>query len=651
MEILNDKYLKILSKHYPTISDVSTEIINLNAILNLPKGTEHFLTDINGESEAFEHVLRNASGAVKRKINKAFKDTLSIEEKNMLATLVYYPKEKIKNIKKNEKNMEKWYRRNIYRLIILCRAAGYKYTRSKVRKSIPSHFQYIIEELFHEKEDNKMKTLYYYSIIDGIIDIDRADEFIITIAKVIRQLVVDHLHIIGDIFDRGQGAHKVMDTLKSHHSVDIQWGNHDILWMGAASGSLACIANALRIAFRYGTLDTLEIGYGINLSPLVRFTLKHYLDNSNSKFKSKVKKKDFKQRDIDLMSRMQKAIAIIQFKLEGQIIKRRPELKMGNRLLLDKIDLKNGTITIENIEYDINDTDFPTLNLDSPYELNTEEIEVMDRLKDSFIHSDKLQSHVKFLYKKGSMYKVFNDNLLYHACIPMTENGEFKSFEIENKKLNGKELLDYFDKMVNNAYFLKTSLEKEKALDMVWYLWCGENSPLFGKEKMATFERYFIEDKALYEELKNPYYKLRNKKTICNKILSEFGLTSKNSHIINGHVPVKVTEGESPIKADGKLIAIDGGFSKAYQGVTGIAGYTLIYNSQGMVLVSHEPFSTKKESIEKNLDMLPTTEFIEYDRKRVYVGDTDTGKRIKSEIIVLKNLLEAYKSKKIKQQL
>lgn len=651
MEIINEKYLKLLSKHYPTISDVSTEIINLTAILNLPKGTEHFLTDIHGESEAFEHVLRNASGAVKRKINKAFQEELSLEEKKKLATLVYYPKEKLEEIKKTQKDLTAWYRENIYRLIILCRKAAYKYTRSKVRKAIPKHFQYIIEELFHEKEENKMKTAYYYSIIEGIIEIKRADEFIITIAEVIKQLIVDHLHIIGDIYDRGQGAHKVMETLRQHHSVDVQWGNHDILWMGAASGALACIANALRIAFRYGTLETLETGYGINLSPLVRFTLKHYPEYVNSKFTSKVKKKNFKQRDIDLMSRMQKAIAMIQFKLEGQIIKRRPELQMEDRLLLHKIDLEKGTIAIDGRTYTLNDTDFPTLNLDEPYQLTVEEKEVMNRLKESFLHSDKLQSHVRFLYKKGSMYKVYNDNLLYHACIPMTKDGAFKSFEMDGKKLKGKALLDYFDTMVNRAFFLEPSEAKEKALDMVWYLWCGENSPLFGKEKMATFERYFIDDKAVHQEEKNPYYQLRNKKHVCNKILYEFGLTRDNCHIVNGHVPVKVTEGESPIKADGKLIAIDGGFSKAYQGVTGIAGYTLIYNSQGMVLVSHEPFQSKRDSVEKDLDMIPTTEFIEYDRPRIYVGDTDTGMRIKSEITVLKKLLEAYRSKKIKQQI
>jgi len=650
MRKMDEQYLKLISKHYPSISNVSTEIINLKAILNLPKGTEHFLTDIHGEAEAFDHVIRNASGVIKRKINDAFKKTLSTEEKKILATVVYYPKAKLSYVKSIEKDMNEWYKNIIYQLVVLCRAAGYKYTRSKVRKAIPSHFRYIIEELFHEKEENKMKSAYYQSIIDSIIEVGRADRFIITIAEVIRRLVIDHLHIVGDIYDRGQGAHLIMDTLMKHHSLDIQWGNHDILWMGAASGSMACMANVIRISLRYDTLGTLENAYGINLSPLVRFTLEHYEADQISPFTAKVQKKTVKEKDINLMSRMQKAIAVMQFKLEGQIVKRQEDFKMNDRLLLSQMDLKKGTVLIDGKSYALKDTVFPTVDPENPYKLTLEEEEVMEKLKDAFTHSEKLQSHAKFLNKQGSMYKVFNKNLLYHACIPMTSTGDFKTLTIEGKTYKGKALLDFFDQAVNQAYYSKDVDEKEEALDLMWYLWCGETSPLFGKKKMATFERYFIEDKSVHKEEKNAYYNLRHEAETCNKILNAFGLMEDHCHIVNGHVPVKVKKGESPIKGGGKLIAIDGGFSKAYQGVTGIAGYTLIYNSQGMVLVSHEAFNSKKDAIEKDLDMLPTTEFVQVDRPQMFVADTDIGKKIQSEIDVLKVLLEMYYNKRIKQK-
>jgi len=650
MSVADERYLKLISKHFPTISAVSTEIINLKAILNLPKGTEHFLTDIHGEAEAFDHVIRNASGVIKRKINDAFKDTISPEEKKILATVVYYPKEKLSYVKTLEADLDEWYEKIIYQLVVLFRAAGYKYTRSKVRKAIPEHFRYIIEELFHEREENKMKSAYYQSIIDSIIKVGRADNFIVTIAEVIRRLVIDHLHIVGDIYDRGQGAHLIMDTLINHHSLDIQWGNHDILWMGAASGSMACMANVIRISLRYDTLGTLENAYGINLSPLVRFTLEKYKDEQISPFTAKAQRKTVKEKDIHLMSRMQKAIAVIQFKLEGQIIQRRPDFKMDNRLLLSQMDLEKGTVIIDSKEYLLKDTSFPTIDLENPYALTADEEDVMDKLKDAFVHSEKLQSHVRFLNKKGSMYKVFNKNLLYHACIPMTSDGSFKGFVIDGKTYKGKELLDYFDDAVNTAYYSKDKKAKEKALDLMWYLWCGETSPLYGKKKMATFERYFIEDSSIHKEKKNAYYNLRHEEKTCNQILEAFGLTDDHCHIVNGHVPVQVKKGESPIKGGGKLIAIDGGFSKAYQGVTGIAGYTLIYNSQGMVLVSHEAFNSKDNAIEKDLDMLPTTEFVQVDRPQMFVADTDIGKKIQSEIEVLNKLLEAYQNKSIKQQ-
>ncbi|MGB3368569.1 MAG: fructose-1,6-bisphosphatase [Acidaminobacteraceae bacterium] len=645
------KYLKLLSNQYPTINSVSTEIINLSAILKLPKGTEHFLTDIHGEHEAFDHVLRNASGVIKRKINDAFKETLSYDEKQMLATLIYYPKEKLEIIRRSEIDMDTWHRVILHRLIILCRAAAYKYTRSKVRKLLPENFAYIIEELFHENEDSEMKQSYFQSIIDTMIDIECADEFIIELCKLIRELVIDRLHIIGDIYDRGPGAHIIMDLLKEHHSIDIQWGNHDILWMGAASGCEACIANTLRIALRYGNLETLEDGYGINLSPLIRFTIDLYNDKYPKSFRAKVKGREFKEKDIDLLSRMQMAIAIIQLKLEGQIIKRRPEFNMDNRLFLDTLDLENATVVINSKVYDINSTNFPTIDMEDPYKLSDEENMVMSKLKASFVNSEKLNKHVKFLYNKGSMYSTYNNNLLFHGCVPLDEKGEFAEFYVNEKSYSGKVLMDYFESMSRKAYFSTCEYEKSVALDNIWYVWCGELSTLFGKSKMATFERYYIEDSSSHLEIKNSYFELRDSDEICIKILNEFGLNSRNSHIINGHVPVKVKTGEIPVKANGKLIAIDGGFSKAYQNETGIAGYTLIFNSRGMMLVEHKAFESKDISINEDRDMLPTKVFIEKDQPRMYVGDTDIGCEIKDNIKALKELLKAYKSGHINEKI
>lgn len=645
----NLKYLKLLAKQYPTVEAVSTEIINLGAIINLPKGTEHFLTDIHGEHEAFDHAMRNASGVVKRKIEDTFGDKLSISDKNTLATLVYYPKEKLRLIKGQVHSTEKWYKETIYQLVLLCRAAGYKYTRSKVRKSLPETFSYIIEELFHEKENSEMKTTYYQSIINSIIETDCAEEFIIAICEVIRRLVVDRLHIIGDIYDRGAGAHIVLDVLEKHHSVDIQWGNHDILWMGAAAGSEACIANALRIAIRYGNLETIEDGYGINLSPLIRFTYETYDGPYADPFKTKVKNSTFKDSYIDLLSRMQKALAIIQFKLEGQIIRRRPEFNMNNRLVLDKLDVQAGTVEIDGVVYEMNDTYLPTIDPNDPYKMTEEEIEVLTKLKHSFLHSEKLRKHTKFLYKKGNMHLVHNNNLLYHGCMPLTESGELAEYKVGDHGVSGKALYDYFEAMSRKAYFEAKGPAKEEAIDVIWYTWCGALSPLFGKEKMATFERYFINDKAAHTEKKNAYYEYRNKETSCIKILKEFGLDSDHSHIINGHVPVKTVKGEVPIKAAGKLIAIDGGFAKAYQRETGIAGYTLIFNSRGMALVAHQPFKSKESAIVENQEHLPTPVFIEKDHPRMYVGDTDEGKEMKESIVALKELLKAYRNGSITQ--
>ena len=660
-------YLKLLSKQFPTVDAVSSEIVNFSAIINLPKGTEHFLADIHGEYEAFEHVMRNASGVVKRKIDDTFGDTLTDAQKKELATLVYYPQEKIalqkntiahfpedepgEHAAQNPKDtaLLEWYEIVMIRLIRLCRQSAYKYTHSKVRKAIPQHFQYIIEELLYENEHSVMKQGYYQGIVDSILAIDRTDDFIVVLAELIRKLVVDHLHIVGDIYDRGYGAHQVMDTLIKHHSVDIQWGNHDVLWIGAACGSEVCMADALRVSLRYANLETIEEGYGLNLAPLVRLALDHYQGAYAPTFQVKVKQTNLREKDLDLLSRMQKAIAVIQMKLEGQLIMRRPELQLADRQFLHLIDFQAGTVTLNGQVYQLVDADFPTVDPQQPYELTKDEQNVVNKLKASVQHSTDLQKHARFLIDKGSMYKVYNGNLLYHACIPLTEEGGFQEFELCGRTLKGKALLDGFDEMVRKAYYAQDSQEKAQALDVVWYLWCGANSPLFGKSKMATFERYFIAEKETHKEVKNPYYTLRDDESICMRILGEFGLNAATSHIINGHVPVKVTAGEAPIRANGKLITIDGGFAKAYQKQTGIAGYTLIFNSQGMHLVSHKPFESKERAIREDLDILPTSVFIEKNQERMLVGDTDIGVGLKADIVTLKCLLEAYRDGSVKE--
>jgi fructose-1,6-bisphosphatase-3 len=647
-------YLKLLSQQYPTIEAVSEEIVNLSAIVNLPKGTEHFLADIHGEHEAFDHVMRNPSGVVRRKIDDTFGDTLTEEEKKELATLVYYPKERIllkasAIAEADRKLLDQWYETMLYRLIKLCRQAGYKYTRSKVRKQIPQHFQYIVEELLHEDRDNPMKRGYYKGIIDSMLEIDRADDFIIVLADLIRRLVVDHLHIIGDIYDRGSGAHHVMNTLMEHHSVDIQWGNHDVLWIGAACGSEICMADALRLSLRYAVMETLTDGYGINLGPLVRLAASHYQGEPAPTFRVKSKAPEYRDKDLDLFSRMQKAIAVIALKLEGQLIRRRPELELSHRSLLDKIDYRTGIITLEGKTYPLTDTDFPTVDPAHPYELISDEQYVVDHMKSSFLHSVTLQNHARFLIDRGSMYKVHNGNLLYHGCIPMTAEGELESFELMGKPLKGKALLDAFDATVRRAYYARDE-EKDYALDVMWYLWCGEKSPLFGKNRMATFERYFIGEKETHKEIKDPYYSFRDNGEATAMILREFGLNPSKAFLINGHVPVKVKAGELPIKGGGRLITIDGGFSAAYHKETGIAGYTLILNSQGMHLVSHQPFETKEKAILEGFDSIPTSVFTEHDRPQMLVGDTDVGAGLKESILALKDLLAAYRSGTVRQK-
>ncbi len=645
------RYLELLSGTFPTISAASTEIINLEAILNLPKGTEHFLTDIHGEYEAFQHVLRNASGVIKRKVNDIFGNTLRESEKKDLCTLIYYPEQKLEIALSNEKDIDDWYKITLHQLIQICRNVSSKYTRSKVRKSLPPDFSYIIEELLHESQVRPNKHDYFNGIISTIITIGRAKEFIIAICNVIQRLTIDTLHIVGDIYDRGPGAHDIMDILCGYHSFDIQWGNHDILWMGAAAGNQSCIANVIRICTRYANLETLEDGYGINLLPLATFAMDVYKDDPCKSFKSKVSKDNpYKEKQLKLMGQMHKAISIIQFKLEGELVKNHPEFKLSHRRLLDKIDYEKGTININGTEYALNDSHFPTIDPKNPYKLTDEERDLVKRLTSSFINSEKLERHIRCLYSKGSLYLKRNSNLLYHASIPMDENGDFRKVTIEGEQYSGKSLLDKIDRVTREAYFNKRNTrEKNYAIDFMWYLWCGADSPLFDKDKMATFERYFIDDKSSHKEIKGYYYTLMDSEEICDKILSEFGLDPSNSHIINGHVPVKTLKGENPIKANGKLLVIDGGFSKAYQPETGIAGYTLIYNSYGLQLIQHEPFESTQKAIEEGMDIISTTLIVELTAKRLRIRDTDKGDELARQIHDLQHLLVAYRKGLIKE--
>ncbi len=645
------KYFRLLAKQYPNIALAATEIINLEAILNLPKGTEHFLSDIHGEYEPFVHVLRNGSGVVKRKIEDLFCKSLLESDIKSLATLIYYPEQKLDIVLKEERNIDDWYKITLNRLIEICRFCSSKYTRSKVRKALPADFAYIIEELLHEQFNGIDKEEYYDRIITTIIDIGRAKEFIIALSKLIQRMIIDRLHIIGDIYDRGPRPDIIIDTLMEYHSVDIQWGNHDMLWMGAAAGVRTCVANVLRISTRYANLDLVEEIYGINLLPLATFALKYYRDDPCESFIPKVKEDDpAANQEVDLVSKMHKAITILQFKLEKEIIDRRPEFELEERLLLDKIDYEKGTIILNGTEYKLNDNNFPTIDHKDPYKLTEEESVLIDKLVYSFVNSDKLQKHVRFLFSKGNMYLKFNSNLLFHGCIPLDDDGNLKSMWIQGEEYESKRLLEKFDSLSREGYFEKVgSEEKTYGMDIMWYLWTGPVSPLFGKKKMATFERYFIDDEIAHIEQKTGYYKLRDREEMCDMILREFGLDPSESRIINGHVPVKKKNGESPIKANGKMIVIDGGFSKAYQKQTGIAGYTLIYNSYGLQLVSHEHFSSTEESIMKEKDILSTTLVVEQKLKRKTVEDTDIGKELQVQIKDLKELLLIYRKGIIKE--
>ena len=633
------KYLELLSKTFKNIAETSTEIINLQAIMNLPKGTEHFMTDIHGEYEAFNHVLRNGSGTIRNKIQEAYGDSLTENEKKELASIIYYPKEKVELMQnKDNFNTEKWMITIIYRLIEICKVVCSKYTRSKVRKAMTKDFEYILQELLYEKKELANKKEYFDSIVDTIISIDRGKEFIIAISNLIQRLNIDHLHIVGDIYDRGPFPHLIMDTLTEYNNLDIQWGNHDILWIGAALGNKACIANVIRICCRYNNNDILEEAYGINLLPFATFAMKYYGNDPCKRFRAK------EGVDSDLIAQMHKAISIIQFKVEGLYSERNPELEMSSRESLKHIDYKKGTINLNGVEYPLNDTNFPTVNPENPLELLEEEAELLDKLQASFLGSEKLQKHMQLLFSKGGMYLKYNSNLLFHACIPMEENGEFSELYVEDGYYKGKALLDKIDNIVRQAYYDRKNVEvNKKHRDFIWYLWAGRLSPLFGKDVMKTFERYFIDDKATHKETKNPYHKLVNDEKICDKIFENFGLNPRTSHIINGHIPVKVKEGESPIRANGKLLIIDGGFSRAYQSTTGIAGYTLTYNSYGMKLASHLKFTSKEAAIKDGTDMISSHIIVETKSKRMKVKDTDIGKSIQTQINDLKKLLKAYR--------
>lgn len=647
---LEKRYLARLSDLYPTIAAASTEIINLQAILNLPKGTEHFLTDVHGEYEAFSHVLKNGSGAVRRKIEDVLGNTMSARDKRSLATLIYYPRAKMELIRQTETNMEDWYRVHLYLLIEVAKRAASKYTRSKVRKALPKDFAYVIEELITEKAEVNDKESYYNEIISTIIRIGRAEDFIEAISELIQRLVVDHLHIVGDIYDRGPGPHIIMDKLMSYHFLDIQWGNHDVLWMGAAAGQRGCIANVIRICARYGNLDILEDGYGINLLPLATFALRVYGEDPCSCFRLKAGGgTDTDEMQMNL--RIHKAISIIQFKVEGQIIRRQKSFHLEDRALLHRIDFERGTIELKGKTYPLLDTVFPTVDPEDPYALTPEEEEIMTRMEKAFLHCEKLQKHMRFLLTRGSLYKVYNGNLLYHGCVPLTEEGRLKEIEVFGKTYRGRELYDVLDSYVRKGFFALDEKERQDGKDIMWYIWLHPDSPLFGKDKMATFERYLLEDAETHIEKKNPYYSLLENEHVIDRILAEFGLNPALSHIVNGHVPVKRKDGENPVKCGGKVLVIDGGFSKAYQKETGIAGYTLIFNSYGLRLVAHEPFESTETAIEQEKDIHSETMIVKRMQERLLVGDTDIGRELKGQVEDLERLLTAYRNGEIREKL
>ncbi len=647
------RVLELLSQNFGNISTAATEIINLEAILNLPKGTEHFIADIHGESEAFRHILKNASGNIKRKVNEIFSTSLREDDIRQLCSLIYYPERKLALIRSTEKDLENFYQITLHQLIKVLQSVSSKYSRSKVRKSLPSEFAYIIEELLHESPSEENKQPYYNRIIESIISTGQAEVFIRAISHVIQHLSIDQLHLLGDIYDRGDGAHLVLDTLLSYRDFDIQWGNHDVLWMGAACGNEACIANVLRISLRYGNMTTLEDGYGINLVPLATFAMEKYGDDPCDIFmpKDNSAEEPLSDKNRRLIAKMHKAIAIIQFKLEGQIIERHPEWNMGERRLLHLIDLKDSTIKLNGKTYPLKDSNLPTLNPSDPYALTEEEKVLMEKLTHSFLVSDKLKSHISIFYSHGSLYAVHNSNLLFHASMPLNEDGTLKDVAVNGKPYHGKELLQQIELLMRSAVNSDTpDQERKNAVDYYLYAWCGPDSPLFDKARMTTFERYFIANKETHQEEKGWYYHLRDNEEICDMILDAFGVFGEHRHIINGHVPVMVGSGENPVKANGKLMVIDGGFSKAYHDTTGIAGYTLVYHSRGFELVQHEPFTSAEEAVKNGTDIISTNRLVELSSHRMRVRDTDRGRELLGQIEELRELLYAYRRGLIKER-
>ena len=621
------KYMNLLSEKYPTVRSLSREIINLSAILNLPKGTEHFMSDIHGEYEAFKHILNNCSGVIREKVDMLYHDTLSHRERKEICTLIYYPEEKLRLVRA-EGAGEEWFRTTVDRLIEIARMLSSKYTRSKARKAMPEDYAYILDELMHiQKDEDDNQILYREKILETVIELN-ADDFIISIAEMIKRLAVDHIHIVGDIFDRGESADKVVDLLMSRHSLDIEWGNHDILWMGAAAGSEPCIANVVRNSVKYGTVSTLERGYGISLRTLALFAADTYPE-------------------LDINAGMLKAVSVIQFKLEGQAIMRHPEFEMSDRLLLDKIDTEKGAVEIGGKSYKLNDSFFPTLSSEAPYELSGGEKEVVSELKKAFKSSRRLKEHIGFMYEKGSMYRRYNENLLYHGCVPLNADGSLCEVNVLGELYKGKELFDAADNVARRAFYKKGDNTAE--LDFMWFLWCGRKSPLCGRN-IKTFERTFIDDKSAWVEEKNPYYDYYQRELTCDMILSEFGLTYSIAHIVNGHTPVRTSKGELPIRANGRLLVIDGGFCREYHETTGIAGYTLIFNSHGLRLKAHEPFESVEKAVRENIDIHSSSEIVETERRRVMVGDTDAGRRIKAEISDLYELMRLYRIGELKPE-
>ena len=647
-------YLQLLSNTFPNIAAAATEIINLEAIMNLPKGTEHFLADLHGESAAFKHILKNASGNIRRKVSELFAGDIREKERRELCTLIYYPEEKLELIKEAEQDdLDDWYHITIHRLVAVCRDVSSKYTRSKVRKSLPEDFAYIIEELLHERTDDTDKAAYVSVIVDSIISTGRADDFIIALCNVIQRLAIDQLHILGDIYDRGPGAHIILDTMRQYHSWDIQWGNHDMLWMGACAGNNACICNVLRLSLRYANLATIEEAYGINLVPLATFAMEYYQDDPCLEFYPKLMKGNTMEEKYQrLTAQMHKAIAVIQFKKEAQIFQRRPEWHMEDRCLLECIDFERGVCVIGGKDYEMTSCHFPTIDPKNPYELTPEEHQLMEKLHHSFRVSEKLQKHIKMILSHGCMYTICNQNLLFHAAVPLNDDGSLKEVELyPGKHYSGKELMHRIGMMVRSAFQNDTPAEERLyARDYFLYLWCGKDSPLFDKSKMATFERYFLKDKSLHKEEKGNYFQLRDNEAVCDHILDAFGVTGENRHIINGHVPVHASKGENPIKANGKLMVIDGGFSEAYHSETGIAGYTLVYHSRGFQLVQHEPFTSPQDAIQRGIDIKSTTQLVELSTHRMLVADTDKGEELRQQIEDLRQLLYAYRHGILKER-